>query len=180
MPERWIGSGIVKVRTETDWNIMHNIKIVLTLAGFVRKQYNYLLLTKKFELLLNKEDYSDIFYQFLRAFTLKFNWAYNDLFDDEDLGQLGFLYGLYLINKYGKEINDLKYYTDLYFSAFPSFVEYDIDDQSMKESAFHTRLISRFALWFGFAEEEIIKGQGFLELEIKIKRTRLLEQLLEN
>jgi hypothetical protein len=179
LPEKWIESGIVKVRTETDWIVIHNIKIVLTLAGFLRKQYGYLLLTKKCESLLMGEEYSEIFYEFLRVFTLQFNWAYNDRYDDEELGQLGFLYSLYLINKYGKEENDVKYYTDLYFLAFPSFVEYDNENRSMKESAFHTRFISRFAVWFGFAEEEIIKGKKFLELEIKIKRTKLLEQLLE-
>ncbi len=178
LPERWIENGIVKIRTETDWLVIHNIKLVLKLAGLVRMQYHYLLLTKKCESLLTNEKYSELFYEFLKTFTLEFNWAYNDSYNDEILGQLGFLYSLYLLNKYGKDERDLKYYTNLYFSAFPSFVEYD-NNHSMKESAFHTRFIERFSIWIGFAEDEIIEGKKYYECKILIKSKKLLEQFLQ-
>jgi hypothetical protein len=179
LPDELIESGIIKVRSETDWIVLHNSKLVLLLSGLARKQYNFLLLTKKCESLLKEEKYSEIFYEFLQAFTLKFNWAYNDAYDNEELGQLGFLYSLYLLRKYGNEKKDIKYYTDLYFSAFPSFTESENGSRSMNESAFHTRFITRFALWFGFAEEDMKIGKSFWEFEIKIKRTEFLEQLLE-
>ncbi len=178
LPDSWIDKGFVKIRTETDWIIIHNTKLVLKLAGLVSKRYNYLLLTKKCESLLANKNYSEIFYMFLKTFTLEFNWAHNDGYIDENLGQLGFLYSLYLLNKYGEEERNLKFYTNLYFLAFPAFMEYEDEYNSMKESAFHTRFINRFSIWFGFAEEEIINGEYYYEREITIKRTKFLEQLL--
>jgi len=180
LTDEWIENGITKIRTETDWVVIHNVRIVLTLAGFIRKQYNHLLLTKKCELLLNNDNSSEIFYTFLKAFTLKFNWAYNDFYDDEQLGQIGFLYSLFLINKYGNDKRDLKYFTNQYFATFPMFVENNYDSNiSMKESAFHTRFIMRFSIWFGFVEEEIIKSEKLLDDKIMIKKTKLLSQILQ-
>ena len=179
LPDKAIENGIVKLRTEIDWIVIHNAKLVLTMAGLIRKKYNYLYLTKKCDSFLDKESYSEIFYEFLKTFVLEFNWAYNDRYDDEKLGQIGFLYSLYLLNKYGKEKKDLSFYTKLYFLAFPSFVEYEDENHSMKEFAYHTRFIDRFSLWFGFAEEEITVGKNYLERDIKFKRTKLLEQLLQ-
>ncbi len=179
LPDKAIENGIVKIRTEIDWIVIHNAKLVLTMAGLIRKKYNYLYLTKKCESLLKDDSLNNIFYEFLKTFALEFNWAYNDRHDDEKLGQIGFLYSLYLLNKYGKEKRDLNFYTNLYFLAFPSFVENDDENYSMKEFAYHTRFIDRFALWFGFAEEEITVGKNYLERDIKLKKTKLLEQLLQ-
>lgn len=179
LPDRWIDNGITKLRTETDWIAIHNTVIVLKMAGLIGKKYNYLFLTKKCESLLNNDDYPEIFYEFLKTFTSKFNWAYNDRYEDENLGRIGFLYSLDLLSKYGKEKKDIEYYTDLYFSTFPAFIEYNDDKRSILESVYRTRFIERFALWFGFAEEEISEGKTFFEREIKIKSTELLEQLLQ-
>ncbi|MFA6978163.1 MAG: hypothetical protein WC209_02480 [Ignavibacteriaceae bacterium] len=173
-----IENGFVKIRTETDWIPLHNVKLVLTLAGFIRKKYNYLLITKKCESLLKNGDYTEIFYEFLKTFALKFNWAYNDRYTNEAIGQIGFLYSLHTINKYGNNKTDLKYFSNLYFKAFPTFIELNIEGWK-KEAAYHTRFIERFALWFGFVEEEIAEGKNYLERDIKIKRTNLLKHLLE-
>jgi len=175
--DKMIENGIVKIHTETDWTILHNVKLILILAGFIKKKYNHLSLTKKGELLLMGEKYPVIFYEFLKTFTLKFNWAYNDRFIDESVGQLGFLYVMHLINKYGDKEREINYFTDLYFMAFPSFKDIGIDD-SMNDLAFYVRFIERFALWFGFIKEREIKGKNYFEREIKIKRTKLLNYLL--
>ena len=173
-----IEDGIVKIRTETDWTILHNVRLVLTIAGFFRKKYNHLMLTKKGELLLTSGKYSEIFYEFLKSFALRFRWDYNDLFDNEAIGQMGFLYTLHLLNNYGSKERDIKYYSDLYFLAFPSFIENNEED-SMAEPAFYIRFIERFALWFGFLEVRIVEGKNYFGREIKIKRTTLLEHMFK-
>ena len=178
LPDRWIDSGIVHIRTETDWIVIHNVKLVLILAGLLRKQYNFLMLTKKGAALMDKEDYQRVFYEFLEAYALKFNWSYNDAFYDENVGQLGFLYSLFLINKYGGEKRDLEFYTDLYFKAFPAFVEYGDEYRGDMRFAYHTRFIERFALRFGLVEEELTPNHTTFIDDSKIKRTNLLEQLL--
>jgi len=177
--DRWIENGIIKIHAEYDWLILHNVKIVLTQAGLIKKKNNYLSLTKKCKTLLMDDNYWKIFYQLLKTFTLDFNWSYNDGFDNVEVGQVGFLYSLYIINKYGAEERELKYFTDLYFLTFPIFLENAEGEASNLSLAFHTRFIERFALWFGFIEGEKVKGSNYFDRKINIKRTKLLEQLFQ-
>jgi hypothetical protein len=178
-PEREIDHGIVKLVSEKDWPFIHNVKLVLLLAGLVRKRYNYLHLSKKCESLLNDDNYPEIFFEIFKAYTLQFNWAYNDGYEDEKLGQIGFLYSLHLLNRYGKEAREIKYYADLYFLAFPSFVEFREEDYEDNILVYYYRFIKRFALRFGFVEEINVRREGLaFKRKIKIKSTRLLDQLL--
>lgn len=174
-----IEKGIIKIHAEYDWLILHNIKIVLQQAGLIRKKNNFLSLTKKCETLLKDDNYWEIFYQLLKAFSCNFNWGYNDGFEDKNVGQIGFLYLLHIINKYGAKERDLLYYSDLYFLAFLAFLENNRSDSSRLSLVFHTRFIERFALWFGFVEGEKVKGNNYFDWKINIKRTKLLEQLFK-
>ncbi|MBU2506862.1 MAG: hypothetical protein KJ799_09075 [Bacteroidetes bacterium] len=178
-PDDWIESGIQKIRTETDWLILHNIKIVLVMAGLIRKKHNQLSQTRKCASLMMVENYSEIFYEFLKAFTSKFNWAYNDAFTDGGVGQIGFLYSLYFVNKYGSEERNFKYFSDLYFRAFPSFLE-NSEGKQFIESAFRIRFFTRFAIWFGFIEENIAKEKQYIERKINLRRTNLLKRLIHS
>lgn len=182
LPDRAIDLRIIKIHTETDWILLHNVRLVLTMAGLIRKKKNMLLLTKKCKKLQKDENYSKLFYDFMKSFTLKFCWAYNDRFENQDIGQIAFLYSLYLINKYGDEFRDMNFYSNLYLTAFPSMLEYADTSQesySMRSSSYQTRFIERFAIWFGFVEEEIIEGNHYFDRRIRIKRTKLLQELLQ-
>lgn len=179
--DEFIENDITKISSEIDWTILHNVKLVLTLAGITKKQHSRLSLTKKGKLLLQKEDYSEIFILFLKAYTLKFLWAYNDRFPNQVIGQFAFLYSLYQLNKHGDVERDLAFYVDCYAKAFPKLMikeEKTSLRYTFSESTYHIRFISRFAQWFGFCEEKIKKGNNYTELEIKIKKTRLLDMLL--
>jgi len=182
LPDRAIDLRIIKIHTETDWILLHNVRLVLTMAGLIRKKKNMLLLTKKRKNLQKEENYSKLFYDFMKSFTLQFFWAYNDRFENQDIGQIAFLYSLYLINKYGDEFRDMNFYSNLYLTAFPSMLEYADTSQesySLRASSYQTRFIERFAIWFGFVEEEIIEGKHYFDRRIRIKRTKLLQELLQ-
>ncbi|MDP4197641.1 MAG: hypothetical protein Q8940_21525 [Bacteroidota bacterium] len=183
-PERWIEDGFVKIRTETDWAIIHNVKLVMVLAGLTKKANNWLSLTKKGETLLKNDNITEIFLEFLKAFTTKFSWAYNDGFQDEKLGQIGFLYSLFLLNKYGDKEKAFKFYADKYFLAFPSFIEFSVEDETMLGPAYYTRFFERFALWFGFVEVKIKEEKTqedilFPERVKMLKSTELLNSMLK-
>ncbi len=179
LPDKYIENGISKIRTETDWTVLHNVRIVLTMAGLIRGQKSKLLLTRKCEKLLKDNNYSELFYEFIKTFTLQFSWAFNDRYANQDIGQIAFLYSLYLINKHGIEFKDIDYFTNLYFAAFPNLLakpETDLDKYSFRASSYYTRLIERFAVWFGFVEEEINEDKSYIG---RIKRTKLLQGLLQ-
>jgi len=181
-PDMIIEKGITKLTNEKDWIILHTAKIVLIQAGILRKIRRKLLFTNKGRKYFEDERFNDLFHLFLRAFTIKFNWAYNDGYENEQIGQLGFLYSLYLINKYGDTYKNLKYYSDLYFKAFPVFKslrktsEYDYD---FTENALYTRFLGRFCKWFGFVQIQNSHNELYINQNTRVKKTLLLSNLFK-
>ena len=169
--------GITKLNQEIKWKVLHCTKIVLKMSKLIRTYKGKLLLPKRTKKCLMNGEYFELFHIFLNTFTTQFNWAYNDSSEDEEIGQVGFLYLLHLINKYGAEFRELSFYSDLYFKAFPIF-------KASKNSLFPIRndfviairFFDRFAEWFGFVE--IHREQNRVTGPARVRRTKLLSCLL--
>ena len=74
--DRFIESGITKLRTEKDWLPFHSLRIALSLGGLIRKYKGKVILTKKCKsYLLNKND-SLLFKDILISYCNKFNWTH--------------------------------------------------------------------------------------------------------
>ncbi len=177
-----IEMGITKVQREENWIVLHTIKIVLNLSGITRKYKGKLVVTRQTKGNLENEEFSEIFYKFLQGYTTQFNWAYNDRFANEETGQIGCLYLLYLINKYGSTYRKLTFYTDLYLKAFPMF---EVDGEEIEgirygkgEWVIEIRFFERFATWFGFIEIHYDKDNKYVARSIGIKKTEVLSNLL--
>jgi hypothetical protein len=180
-PDLMIEHGITKLTNEKDWLILHTVKIVLIQAGILRKSHRKLLFTKKGRKYFEDAKYDDLFYLFLRAFTTKFNWAYNDGFENEQIGQLGFLYSLYLLQKHGESYKELRYYGDLYFKAFPIFKSLrktSANNYDSTETAYYTRFFGRFCIWFGFVDIPNSPSELRINHMTKVKKSNLLSNLL--
>jgi len=182
-PDRMIERGIIKLRMEADWLILHTIHIVLKLSGLIKKTHGKLSLTKKGEKYLSEGYESQLFLCLLETYSMKFNWGYNDAYRIENIGQIGFLYLLSLINKFGSDFKDLTFYSNLYFKAFPTFLEKDKIENSFSsnypENALYIRFFERFAFWFGFIKYQTIPDLPFKGEYVKIQKTELLESLFE-
>ena len=183
LPDEHIDNGIVKLRSEKDWICLHGVHIVLKLAGFMRKRNNKLTLSQKRKVQFEKGKMSEIFFEFLQAYTTRFNWGYNDLYENDQIGQMGFLYLMYLFQKYGNDFRDLRYYCKRYYRAFPLLY---IDDNlsgglkyGKSENIVNIRFVERFAKWFGFVESRERKNDQFrYQKEVKLRVTELLSNLL--
>ena len=176
-------AGFKSIRTEQDWAALSTIKIVLKFAGIVRQYKGKLLIVNSWKEKFETLKYSDIFFHFLKVFATEFNWEYNDGFEDEEIGQVGFLYLLYLVNRYGQDFKDLHFYTEKYFKAFPTLAfagkAYNADNRySDSERAILVRFFERFAEWFGFVEIAQNPEQNYFDREIKIKKTKFLCKIL--
>lgn len=180
-PDPMIENGITKLTTETDWIILHTIHIILKLSGLARKNHGYLLVTKKGEKYLLEGNESSLFMNLLDTYSMKYNWGYNDAYEIEDIGQVGFLYLLFLLNKFGSKYEDMTFYSDLYFKAFPFFLErYESDDPYRRNdpnNALSVRFFERFAYWFGFIEYQGDNEPPIIKENVKIRKTELLESL---
>jgi hypothetical protein len=82
----------------------------------------------------------------------KYNWAYFDSFENEEIGQFGYNYTLYLINKYGNDWKGEEFYADLYFKAFDYFKEYD--EYFMLRGCYARRTINQILKYYGLIEYE--------------------------
>lgn len=182
LPENDIEKGYSKLRTETEWISLHSIAIVLRTAGMTRILRNKLLLNSQISRLIDSGDYFSIFMDFIKVFTQKFNWAYNDRYPNENSGQLGFMYLIFLLHKYGHEKRDLKFYTDLYYKAFPTLWELDpsfgpdsIYDRN--DRVVFVRFFLRFAVWFGLVRIEDVKEEKY-NIRNFLTKTPLLDDLI--
>jgi len=176
LTDELIESGFGAIRSEEDWSAVHNIKIVLKFAGIVRQAKGRLLLVNKWKKLLEANDLYTIYTHFYKCYTTEFNWAYNDHFDNQYTGQQGFLFLLYLLNKYGKDFRDIHFYTEKYFRAFPMLYFKDNPltasySNNNAEWAVYHRFFERFAERFGLVEIGKDKENPYFQRELNIRRT---------
>jgi len=181
-PDKMIEKGIIKLRLERDWMILHTIHIVLKLSGLIRKYHGNLFLTKKGLKYLAEGNESSLFLHLLETYSMKFNWGYNDRYDIDNIGQIGFLYLLFLLKKFGSKAREISFYLNLYFKAFPAFLNnYQYQNYFLEKypnNALNVRFFERFAYWFGFITYQGIDELPFIKSDVKIKKTFLLDSLL--
>ena len=176
LPDYFIETGITALHSESDWPVIHNVKQVLLLTPLVKKSKNKLLLTKQGQKYLEKERWDNIFKDFFVAYATRFNWAYNDGFKDERLGQLGAFYLFYLLHKYGDIEREIHFYTALYFKAFPQ-LSFDVPESyhSPPQWIVFVRFFERFAHRFGLVSFD---KETNLREEPLVLKTPLLSMLM--
>jgi hypothetical protein len=137
---------------QDNWLFLEAVLFACKISGVIKKRNGRLTLTKKGEELL-KTDGSSLFIELFSAYTTGFNWAYFDGYDNEICGQLGFLWSLWLVKKYGSTPRKADFYAQKYLTAFPAFRDMD-DGYETSASCFITRFLERFCDFFGFINTE--------------------------
>mgnify|MGYP001376014102 FL=1 len=148
--DEMIESKITKLTKETDSTSIEIVKIFCFLSGLIKKRNNSISLTEAGIRHINSPD---LFLILFNAFLFKFNWAYFDSHEGEDIGKFAAGYTLYLLAKYGSVERDVNYYADLYFKAFP-FLKNQTDafGYNFDNSCYSYRTFNRFLLYFNFIE----------------------------
>jgi len=155
-----IESGITKLCTENDSNIVVLVRKLSELSGLVKKRNNKLSLTAKGRQLLNMP--IDLFHEIFKAFSDIFNWTYFDAYSSEKIAQVGYGYSIFLISKYGKNKQADRYYAEKYFEAFPN-LKMDVLNNRYPNEEYHcysTRTFERYLNYFGVID---IEGQKYSE-----------------
>lgn len=171
--------GISKLRKETDSKTIALTRILIELAGLVKKRSGKLSLTKVGEKTL--KDNGQLFKAILETFTSKFNWAYFDWYGDNRIGQLGYGYTLILLSKYGHEKQLDSFYAEKYFKAFPQLIDSIASTYGTKEDismrCYSYRIFEIFLDYLGFIKIEKI-GKGFDYVNY-ISKTDLFDELMK-
>ena len=170
--------GITKLRKETDCMTIELTKILMLLAGIVKKRNNKLSLTRQGMVLLS--DKQQLLKTLFTSFGQKFNWAYFDLYGENQIGQLGFGFSLILLNKYGAEKRLDTFYGDKYFAAFSDLITPDMKPdyttlERYTRQCYSLRTFDRFLDYFGLIR---IEREKRWDADTWISKTTLFDKLI--
>ena len=172
-----------KINKEDDFFELNVARIVLELAGFLRKTKGRFYLTKKYQKIASKSGLKGLYPIILETYCREFNWAYWDHFKDVPFVQQSFLFTLYLLKQHGEKMTFTSAYEDDFLRAFPMMVdEMDGSPYSTPEEDFRrcytSRAIKRFLVFLGLAELEVIKSDKPYDYKYSIKKTPLFDAVV--
>jgi hypothetical protein len=179
LKEEFIEKGISKLYKETDSLTIHLTRILIEIGGLVKKRNGKLSLTKSSKKLLG--DNYELLRLILMTFATKFNWAYNDGYGDNQIGQLGYGFSLILLSKYGQEKRLDSFYSEKYFKAFPQLLDSVEPNYGTLEkyttNCYSARTFDRFLDYFGLIK---IEEEGKRLDSIKhISKTDIYDRLIK-
>lgn len=170
----WLEPNVYKESDSPDTQLA---KFLLDLSGIIKKRNNKLSLTKSGEKLL--QNYEKLFQKIFTVFGTKLNWAYFDGYEDNGTGQIGYVFTLILLSKYGsKKLHD-KFYSDKYFDAFPNlYLDYPFNPYrepiTINNDCYSIRSFERFLWYFGLIDFE----QEKWDAEKFVWKTELFDRLI--
>ena len=180
-PERMMSR--LSVRTETNFEPLHTIRLTAGLCGLTRKYKGKLLLTKKCQTAMDKGGMKTLYPLLLRSYIQKFNWAYRDGYQELFLIQQSFLFSLYLLQKYGNSRQSSTFYADNFLEAFPMLINevepklYESPEDTIKQ-CYTLRTLQRFADFFGLADVEQISNEP-LNHKYRVRALELLDKIVK-
>lgn len=178
-----IESGITKLWKESDCIAIMNAKIVIEIAGITKRINGKMALTKKGISFLKSENRQIFFELFISTFADKFNWGFNDNYPEKPIGQIGWTFTIYLLNKYGSKFRSESFYADKYSKAFPDFLnEFEPNEFATQKEQFANcygvRTFHRFLEWFGIIQTDRGNEKKWSE-ELNLKSTDILTKIFE-
>ena len=99
----------------TDW--YKQKRVVLKECGLIKTRVGKLSLTAKGKQLLG--DHNELMRTIILFLFRDYNTAWLDMYEDNEVGNLGRLYSLWLLHHYGVDWRDTRFYADEYSRAFP-------------------------------------------------------------
>jgi hypothetical protein len=173
--EDLIESGFSKLSREQDSVAITSVHQNTLLTGLIKKTKGKLSLTKDGKNHLSPDERSNLFIRIFSIFTNSFEWASNDGYPPRDVGQRGWAFTVYLIDKFGASDHSVEFYGDRYLKAFPkSLALFTPAPWGVPRdhflSCYHVRAFTRFLEWFGFVTAESTHGVHNAHLDI-VKRT---------
>jgi hypothetical protein len=169
----------ISFRTETDFAVLHTVRLIAVMSGFIRKQKGCFHLTKNGAAVLENGMDGRAFFKIFKGYTGKFNWGYNDRYPELYFVQHAFLFTLFVLKKYGDIFRPASFYENLFLTAFPKVIRevpevpYDTREDTLKH-CFTLRSLSRFGHFFGFVELSDPKNDRWIE-KLEIKKTPFLD-----
>ena len=121
VPDQREGRYRLKVLNEFDYYPAAVINALLKVAGITKVKNNRMQFTRKGCKLIR--DNMQLFKAVFTTFTSRYNKGYLDGYGDNEIGNAGLLYVIYLLHRYGTQKREETFYARLYFRAFPELID---------------------------------------------------------
>ena len=166
------------INKEQDFRELHIGRVVFELAGLVRKYKGHFVLTKKALQLTDSETYKLLF----TTYVNKYNWGYEDGFEDAGFFQTATWYSLVTLHNLKGQETPVADFIEDFIEVFPAVLqsfettEYRTDIASATY-VYDVRMMQRFWKFFGLIT---LKGKKFTkEYNAKFVARDALEQVFE-
>jgi len=175
----------LKVNKEDDFFDLQVARIVMELAGLLRKTKGHFFLTQKYKKLTAHGDKKRLFPVLFTNYCFEFNWAYGDQYGDMPFIQQSALFSLYMLHSMGHVKQAQSIYVNTFLKAFPMVlneVEYEYSYTTVEEQAqscYASRVLKRFFWFMGLVSLEDPEGADQWESDQLIKKLALLEELVK-
>ena len=173
----------MSVNKEEDFIDLHVTRIIMELAGFLRKTKGRFFLTRKYHQLVDQVGNVALYPKIFDTFCREFNWGYWDRYPEIPFIQQSFLFTLYLLRQHGDDWNPPEFYTDAFLKAFPMVVDeveplpYMTAEDEIRH-CYSLRALEKFLQFMGLAKiEKIPSGKPFSH-DYRIKKRPLLNEVV--
>ncbi len=172
-----------KVNKEEDFFELHVTRVILELAGFLRKTKGRFYVTKKYQKIARKSGLKGLYPIIFKTYCREFNWGYWDHYSDVPFIQQSFLFTLYLLKQHGEKMTFTSVYEDDFLRAFPIVVDemegssYSTPEEDLRR-CYYSRACKCFLVFLGLAELEVIKNDKHYDHKYKIKKTPLFDAVV--
>lgn len=170
-----------ELRSETAFFDLHVTRLVVELAGLLRKYKGKFILGRDCRQILAKQGMAALYPKLLASFCRQYNWAYGDGYPDFPIIQRSFLFTLRLLSNYGEAWRSSQFYADALLRAFPivlrevpESVSYETPEQHVGH-CYNLRCLKHFAEFFGLVEIENDPNDHYAR-EFRLRKRPLLDQ----
>lgn len=168
MGERSWNSDWFKQKSEPKTEEVQVLRVVLKECGLIKTRLSKMSLTAKGKRLL--ADKNELMRTVMLFLLRDYNTGWLDLYEDMEVGNVGRLYSLWLLHRYGAEWRHTDFYTGEYAKAYPMLNDY---------RAYGFRVFNRLFHLIGLCkvnEREEDRGPGWGK---KVIKTDVLEMMFE-
>lgn len=173
----------IKVNKEDDFIELHVTRIVLEMAGLLRKTRGRFFLTRKYHRLVDQHGLTRLYPEIFRTYCREFNWAYWDRYEEIPFIQQSFLFTLYLLARYGDDWKPSAFYVDGFLDAFPMILN-EVEPKSWISAedgirdCFTHRSLKLFLHFMGLASIEKTDISNIFSREYRIRKLPLLDEVV--
>lgn len=171
------------VNKEEDFIDLHVTRIVMELAGLLRKAKGRFYLTRKYHQLVDQSGSAALYPKIFQAYCSEFNWAYWDRYPEIPFMQQSFLFTLYLLRQFGADLQFSDIYQDAFLNAFPMLVDeidplpYTTAEEEIR-NCYRLRALERFLQFMGLAQLLKKPEEGIFSRTFQIRKLPLMDQVV--